>query len=98
MDGSAIAEIYSHSRIMEGIGKSVNAGGGYILPGGIDLHVHGGGGRDFMEATDEAFKTAVMAHRRHGTTSMFPTLASSPLDTIRQAAAVCSRMVDDPYS
>ena len=79
MDGSAIAEIYSHSRIMEGIGKSVNAGGGYILPGGIDLHVHGGGGR-------------------HGTTSMFPTLASSPLDTIRQAAAVCSRMVDDPYS
>lgn len=98
MDGSAIAEIYSHSRIMEGIGKSVNAGGGYILPGGIDLHVHGGGGRDFMEATDEAFKTAVMAHRRHGTTSMFPTLASSPLDTMRQAAAVCSRMVDDPYS
>lgn len=36
-----IAEIYSHSRILENVDKSINAGGGYILPGGIDLHVHG---------------------------------------------------------
>lgn len=93
-----IAEIYSHSRLLENVDASINAGGGYILPGGIDMHVHGGGGRDFMEATKEAFETAVMVHRRHGTTSIFPTLASSTEETIRQAAAVCSELVEDPYS
>lgn len=93
-----IAEIYSHSRVLENVDESINAGGGYVLPGGIDLHVHGGGGRDFMEATREAFETAVAVHRRHGTTSMFPTLASSTEETIRQAAKVCAELVEDPCS
>ena len=95
---STITEIYSHSRQLENIDKTVNAGGGYILPGGIDLHVHGGGGRDFMEATEAAFRTAVETHRRFGTTSMFPTLASSTEENIREAAEVCSDLVNDPYS
>lgn len=93
-----IDEIYGHSRIFENVDQSINAGGGYILPGGIDIHVHGGGGRDFMEASEEAFQTAVMVHRRHGTTSMFPTLSSSTEETIRTAAEVCSRMMENPYS
>lgn len=93
-----IEEIYSHSRKIENVDLSINAGGGYILPGGIDIHVHGGGGRDFMEATREAFETAVMVHHRHGTTSMFPTLASSTEETIRVAAGVCSELTEDPYS
>lgn len=93
-----IAEIYSHSRILENVDKTINAGGGYILPGGIDMHVHGGGGRDFMEGTKEAFETAVMAHRRHGTTSIFPTLSSSSEQMIRDAAKVCTELCEDPYS
>lgn len=95
---SMIAEIYSHSRILEGVDRAVNAAGGYILPGGIDIHVHGGGGRDFMEGTEEAFRTAVEAHRRHGTTSMFPTLSSSSVEMIRKAAQVCTALVEDPMS
>lgn len=93
-----IDEIYSHSRLLDNMDKSINAGGGYILPGGIDMHVHGGGGRDFMEATKDAFETAVMVHRRHGTTSMFPTLASSTEETIRAAAKVCAELVEDSHS
>jgi N-acetylglucosamine-6-phosphate deacetylase len=46
---------------------------GYITPGYIDLHVHGGGGADFMDGTKEAFATALAAHLRHGTTSIVPT-------------------------
>lgn len=93
-----IDEIYSHSRLLDNMDKSINAGGGYILPGGIDMHVHGGGGRDFMEATKDAFETAVMVHRRHGTTSMFPTLASSTEETICAAAKVCAELVEDSHS
>ncbi|MDE6177003.1 MAG: N-acetylglucosamine-6-phosphate deacetylase [Paramuribaculum sp.] len=98
IEDSKIKEIYSHSRLLENVDVSYNAGGGYVLPGGIDIHVHGGGGRDFMEGTEEAFRTAVMAHRRHGTTSMFPTLSSSTEQMIREAATTCAKLVEDPYS
>jgi len=56
----------------------IDADGCYALPGFIDLHVHGGGGHDFMDATEEAFEGAVKAHLECGTTTMFPTsLAAS---------------------
>lgn len=43
---------------------------GYVSPGFIDLHVHGGGGADFMDGTADAFRTALQCHARHGTTRM----------------------------
>jgi len=52
--------------------KLIDAKGMYIVPGGVEIHVHGGGGRDFMEGTEEAFRTAIKAHMQHGTTSIFP--------------------------
>ena len=45
----------------------------YVSPGFIDLHLHGGGGHDFMDATEEAFLVASRLHATHGTTSMLPT-------------------------
>lgn len=51
----------------------IDAKGGYCLPGFIDLHVHGGGGSDFMDCTLEAFKTATDTHFEHGTTTLVPT-------------------------
>ena len=59
--------------------KLIDAKGMYIVPGGVEIHVHGGGGRDFMEGTEEAFRVAVKAHMQHGTTSIFPTLSSSTI-------------------
>ena len=44
----------------------IDAKGMYIVPGGVEIHVHGGGGRDFMEGTEEAFRAAVAAHMQHG--------------------------------
>ncbi|WP_276480469.1 N-acetylglucosamine-6-phosphate deacetylase [Paraflavitalea pollutisoli] len=52
---------------------SVDAAGKYITPGFIDIHVHGGGNADFMDATPEAFIQIAATHARHGTTSMTPT-------------------------
>src|SRR4051812_39932636 len=51
----------------------VDLEGGYLLPGFVDLHVHGGDGADFMDGTVEAFRTVLAAHAKHGTTSCTPT-------------------------
>ncbi|MBO0698471.1 MAG: N-acetylglucosamine-6-phosphate deacetylase [Zavarzinella sp.] len=51
----------------------VDLDGGFLLPGFVDLHVHGGDGADFMDATADAFRTVLAAHTRHGTTSCTPT-------------------------
>ena len=73
--------------------KVIDARGMYIVPGFVAMHVHGGGGHDFKEGTDEAFRTAVQAHLRHGATSIFPTLSSSSADVIRKAAEVCENLM-----
>ncbi|MDE6206344.1 MAG: N-acetylglucosamine-6-phosphate deacetylase [Muribaculaceae bacterium] len=98
IEDDKIVEVLNHSKIQDNIDNTINAEGGYILPGGIELHVHGGGGCDFMECTKEAFETAVMAHRRHGTTSIYPTLSSSTNQMIRDAAKVCTELMEDPKS
>ena len=70
----------------------------YIVPGGVEIHVHGGGGRDFMEGTEEAFRAAVAAHMQHGTTSIFPTLSSSTIPMIREAAATTEKLMAEKNS
>ena len=51
----------------------IDAGGRYVAPGFIDIHVHGGGGHDFMDGTVGAFLGVAETHARYGTTSMLPT-------------------------
>jgi N-acetylglucosamine-6-phosphate deacetylase len=51
----------------------IDAGGRYVAPGFIDIHVHGGGGHDFMDGTVEAFLGVAALHARYGTTAMLPT-------------------------
>jgi N-acetylglucosamine-6-phosphate deacetylase len=55
----------------------IDAGGKYVSPGFIDIHVHGGGGHDFMDNTVEAFLGIAQLHARYGTTSMLPTTLTS---------------------
>ena len=74
----------------------VDARGMYIVPGLVAMHVHGGGGSDFTEATPEAFRTAVKAHLAHGATTIFPTLSSSSFETLGQAVGVCQELMKEP--
>lgn len=76
----------------------IDAKGSYIIPGGVEIHVHGGGGRDFMEGSEDAFRTAVRTHMLHGTTSIFPTLSSSTIPMIRAAAKTTEKMMAEHNS
>src|SRR6516165_6208744 len=61
---------------------SIDAGGRYISPGFIDIHVHGGGGYDFMDNTVDAFLEIARMHSRFGTTAMFPTTLTGSTEEI----------------
>ena len=55
-----------------------------LLPGFIDLHVHGGGGADSMEA-GAAVQTLARLHARHGTIALLPTTMAAPLSDVAAA-------------
>lgn len=69
---------------------------GFILPGFVDIHVHGGGGHDFMDGTPEAFLGVCRAHARHGTTSLLATSTVAPDALIRRFLRVAGSMVGQP--
>jgi len=72
-----------------GRAADVDLGEGWVLPGFIDVHVHGGYGADFMDATVEAIDTIASFHGRHGTTSMLATTMTAPkadIDAVLRAA------------
>lgn len=57
-----------------------------VLPGFIDLHVHGGAGADVMDGGDAARQVARL-HARHGTTALLATTMTAPTADIDRALA-----------
>ena len=55
----------------------LDARGKFIAPGFIDIHIHGGGGHDFMDGNEEGFLKIAETHARYGTTAMLPTTLTS---------------------
>ena len=78
--------------------RMIDAKGMYIVPGFVSMHIHGGGGHDFTECTEEAFSSAIHAHLLHGSTTIYPTLSSSPFDKLHEAAAICEKLMQEPGS
>jgi N-acetylglucosamine-6-phosphate deacetylase len=79
-----------------GGGQTYDLGGLLLLPGFIDLHVHGGGGATFDDGA-ASIATGLATHRAHGTTRSLVSLVTAParqmLTTITGAAAYA---VTDP--
>jgi N-acetylglucosamine-6-phosphate deacetylase len=65
--------------------ERVDLAGRHLLPGLIDLHIHGALGRDTMEATPEALTTVAAYCARHGTTSFLATTMAAPAGAIAAA-------------
>ncbi len=63
---------------------SIDAGGNYLAPGFIDLHVHGGGGDDFVSGGSRTLDRILKYLPRFGVTSLLPTVSASSFDQIRE--------------
>ena len=66
----------------------------YVSAGFIDIHVHGGGGHDFMDGTPEAYHGASALHLRHGTTAMVPTTLAASKEELLRSFSVFERCRD----
>ncbi len=67
---------------------NIDAGGKYIAPGFIDIHVHGGGGHDFMDGSETAFLKIAETHVRYGTTAMLPTTLTSEREGLLETLTI----------
>jgi N-acetylglucosamine-6-phosphate deacetylase len=74
---------------------TVDLRGQWVLPGFVDLHVHGGGGASFTEGTGDEARQAAAFHRGHGTTTMLASLVTAPLAELEARAALLAGLADD---
>lgn len=65
--------------------KVIDCEGQYVSAGFVDIHQHGGGGSDYMDATSDAYCAAMNAHLCHGTTSIMPTTLSADIGSMKKA-------------
>lgn len=70
--------------------------GPYILPGFLDLHVHGGGGYEVM-AGREGVEGTLRFHLRHGTTGLLATTVTAPLPELERALRGIREAAEGPF-
>jgi len=71
----------------------VDLAGAYVLPGFVDLHMHGGGGAQITTDDPDEIRHAVAFHRRHGTTSTLASLVTDRPDRMVAAAAAVAGLI-----
>jgi N-acetylglucosamine-6-phosphate deacetylase len=70
-------------------------GGQWVLPGFVDIHVHGGGGASFTEGDAGDALRAAAFHRRHGSTRIVASLVTAPVDELTERAAMLADLADE---
>lgn len=75
-------------------------GKGLIVPGFIDIHVHGGNGEDFMDASPDVLDKITSFHSSQGTTAMLATSMTAPKERLDHVLAEVNRYRSDemPYA
>jgi N-acetylglucosamine-6-phosphate deacetylase len=69
--------------------------GQWVLPGFVDMHVHGGGGTSFTAGPDGDARRAAEFHRRHGTTTIVASLVTAPLANLEARAAMLAGLAGE---
>jgi len=78
----------------------IDANGDWVLPGFIDIHVHGGFGSDFMDANVHSIDTIARFHNQHGTTAMLATSLTASREVLSTVIAAADQYIrsDMPYA
>lgn len=72
--------------------EQIDGAGNILLPGFVDLHVHGGAGSEAMDGTADALVTMAQFYAQHGVTSFLPTTWTDSRDVIQKALEAIAEM------
>ena len=90
IQGSKISAIGQRGKVDLPRGaREINAGGRTVVPGFVDVHIHGAGGHDVMEGTRESLEIITASVAAHGTTSLVATtVTASEKETCDSVAGI----------
>lgn len=89
-----ISEVAPHTG-QPGPAGALDATGCWVVPGFVDIHCHGGGGRSFSSAEDRDIAGAVATHLAHGTTTQLASLVSAPIPELTRQIKNLADLVTD---
>ena len=75
--------------------NSLDLQGNYLAPGFIDLHCHGAGGYEFIDADEDSFRQICRIHARHGARVLYPTISATDFETIVRCLETAERVMGD---
>lgn len=84
-------EITSDTRV-------IDAENGVVVPGFVDIHVHGGGGYDFLDEAPEAVPSILKTHLSHGTTSLLATTLTCPDEILYRGVGKLGREIERGFA
>ena len=73
----------------------INAEGGYVSPGLIDLHIHGYLGKDVCDGEEESIRTISAGLVKNGVTGYLPTTMTVDMAVIKKALEVCRSLKEE---
>lgn len=76
----------------------IDAKGGYVAPGLIDLHIHGYLGKDVCDGEEESIRTISKGLLANGVTGYLPTTMTEDMSVIRKALEVCRSLKEESKS
>src|SRR5882762_1240167 len=90
IQGSKIIAVGQRGKVVMPRGaRKVAAKGKTVVPGFVDVHIHGAGGHDVMEGTPEALEIVAATVAEHGTTSLVATtVTASELETCESVGGI----------
>jgi N-acetylglucosamine-6-phosphate deacetylase len=74
---------------------AVDLAGAWVLPGFVDMHVHGGGGASYTSGDPDEARAAAAFHRAHGTTTTLASLVTTGVDELERAVSALVPLVAD---
>ncbi len=76
----------------------IDAGGGYVSPGLIDLHIHGYLGKDVCDGEEESIRVISKGLLKNGVTGYLPTTMTVDMKVIRKALEICRGLKSESKS
>ncbi len=92
IEGEKIAGVFDRpSEVVNGSHERSDYGDAYIMPGFVDIHLHGALGKDVMDGQEESLRVIAAHQSRSGVTGFLGSTMSAPLDAVLDAVEVIEK-------